>query len=61
MAIYNTLVNKAVASKLYSKLFFSDPDSDNSGGKGFSIYNTAFQLNIIEVCIFSALYIYTKV
>jgi hypothetical protein len=60
MAIYSTLVNKAMASKLNSKEFLFSLNLDDGGGKGFSTYNTAPKLNIIEVCISSALVIYTK-
>ena len=65
MAIYSTLANKAAASRLYteeslSNQSLSNPDSDNSRGKGFSTYNTAPKPIIIVVYNFSALDIYTK-
>jgi hypothetical protein len=58
---YSILVNKVIASKLYSKESLSDLDLDNNKGKGSSTYNTAFKLNIIAVYIFSTLVIYIKV
>ena len=50
-----------MASRWYSNKSLSNPDLDNSKIKGFSIYNTAFKLTTIAVCISSALVIYTKV
>jgi hypothetical protein len=61
MAIYGTPANKAAASRLYSKLFLSNLDLDDGGGKGFSTYNTAYKPNIIKMHIFSTLVAYTKV
>jgi hypothetical protein len=61
MAIYSTLANKVIASRLNSKEFLSNLDLDNNGSKGFSTYNTTPKLNIIEVRIFSTIVIYTKV
>jgi len=43
MAIYSTLVNRAVASRPYSNL-----DLDGGEGKGSSTYNTAPRLNTIK-------------
>jgi hypothetical protein len=60
MAIYNTLVNKAMASRLDSKESLSNPDLDDGGSKGFSTYNAAPKPNIMEVRISGALNIYTK-
>jgi len=56
MAIYSTLVTKAVASKLYPNL-----DLDNSKGKSSSTYNIASKLNNIKGHVSSALALYTKV
>ena len=61
MAIYSTLVNKATASRSYSNKSLSDPDLDNSRGKGSSTYDTTLKPTAIAVCIFSTLVIYTKV
>ena len=66
MAIYSTLVNKAAAFRLYAEesLFnqsLSNPDLDNSGGEGFSTYNTAFKPISMAVRTSSALDAYTKV
>jgi hypothetical protein len=61
MAIYNTLVNKTKASRLYSNKFLSNPDTDDSRGEGFSTYNTTSKLTTIAVHISGALVIYTKV
>jgi hypothetical protein len=61
MAIYGTLANKVMASRSDSKESFSNLDSDNGGSEGFSIYDAAFKLNIMEVCISGALDAYTKV
>jgi hypothetical protein len=54
-------VNKATASKLDSEESLSNLDLDDGSGKGFSTYNAAPKLNIIEVRISSAPVIYTKV
>jgi hypothetical protein len=51
MAIYNTLVNKAMAFKLNSKESLSNLNLDNNSGKSFSTYNTASKLNIMEIYI----------
>jgi hypothetical protein len=61
MAINSILVNKVMASKLYSKESLSNLDLNDSKGEGFSIYNTAFKLNIIAVYLSGTLVIYTKV
>ena len=61
MAIYGTLVNKAVVFKLYSKLFLSNLDLDDGGGKGFNTHNTACKLNTIKVHISGALVKYIKI
>ena len=61
MAIYNTPVNKAMASRLYSDKSLSNLDLDNSKSKSFSTYNTVSKLNSIVVYISSALGAYTKV
>ena len=53
MAIYNTPVNKAAASRLYSKLSLSNPDLDDSRGEGFGTCNTAYKPNTIKVRISS--------
>jgi hypothetical protein len=50
-----------MAFKLNSKESLSNLNLDDSGGKGFSTYNTASKLNIMEVHISGALVIYTKV
>jgi len=49
MAIYSTLANRVVASRLYSNL-----DLDSGKGKSSSTYNTAPWLNIIKGCISGA-------
>ena len=61
MAIYGTLVNKVAAFRLYSDESLSDPDLDNSGGKGSGTCDAAFKPNIIEVRISGAPAAYTKV
>jgi hypothetical protein len=61
MAIYNTLVNKTKAFRLYSNKSLSNLDLDNSRGEGFSTCDTASKLTIIVVCISGTLVIYTKV
>jgi hypothetical protein len=61
MAIYSTLANKAMASRLNSEEFLSNLDLDDSGGEGFSTCDAAPKPNTIEVHIFSAAVVYTKV
>ena len=60
MAIYSTLVNKAAAFRLYSNESLSNPDLDNSGGKGSGTRDAAPKPNTIEVRISGALAAYTK-
>ena len=54
-------MNKAAVFKLYFNKSLSDLDLDDSSGKGFSTYNAAPKLNIMEARISSALAAYTKV
>ena len=60
MAIYGTLVNKVTASKLYSNKSLSDPDLDDSRGKGSGIYNAAPKPTTIVVYNSGALDVYIK-
>jgi hypothetical protein len=54
-------VNKVKDFRLYFNKSLSNLDLDDSGGEGFSIYDTAFKLTIIVVRISGTLVIYTKV
>ena len=61
MAIHGILANKATASRLYFKESLSNPDLDDSRGKGFSTRDAAPKLNSMAVRISGALGAYTKV
>ena len=53
-------MNKAAAFRLYSDESLSNPDSDNSGGKGSSTCDAAPKPNTIEAHISGASAVYTK-
>ena len=60
MAIHSTPANKAAAFRSYFNESLSNLDLDNSGGEGFSTYNTAPKPNIIKIRISGTLATYTK-